>query len=364
MENNMDDFQIVFSMPKAELHAHLNGSLSQATIKKLMDLKTSHLCEDVYQLQTMFAKLSEDHNKTLDECFQVFKIIHQLTDSEESIYIATVDVIKEFSEENVLYLELRTTPREIGGSFETYVSAVIRAIDDCRKENVPILVKLLLSIDRSKGFDIAKQIVDLTISLGHTRNDVVVGLDVSGNMANSDITDYFPLLYKIKDAGLKLTVHTAEVRNDAEAEAILRLKPDRIGHGTFISPSLTGSSHLIHLLKETTIPVELCLTSNKVCKTVPSFKDHHWKVFFDHGIPFSICTDDKGVFSTSLSQEYLILMHTFNLPLSLIWSFSLRSLAYTFAAESENTYLRKVWDKWEQNNTGLMSNAEKKNNFM
>lgn len=76
---------------------------------------------------------------------------------------------------------------------------------DCRKENVPILVKLLLSIDRSKGFDTAKKIVDLTISLGHTRNDVVVGLDVSGNMADSDITDYFPLLFKIKDAGLKLT---------------------------------------------------------------------------------------------------------------------------------------------------------------
>lgn len=233
---------------------------------------------------------------------------------------------------------------------------------DCRKENVPILVKLLLSIDRSKGFDTAKKIVDLTISLGHTRNDVVVGLDVSGNMADSDITDYFPLLFKIKDAGLKLTVHTAEVRNDAEAEAILRLKPDRIGHGTFISPSLTGSSHLIHLLKETNIPVELCLTSNKVCQTVPSFKDHHWKIFFDHGIPFSICTDDKGVFSTSLSQEYLIVMRTFNLPLSLIWSFSLRSLDYTFATETEKIYLSKVWEEWEQNNTGLMSNAEKGKN--
>lgn len=83
---------------------------------------------------------------------------------------------------------------------------------DCRKEEVPILVKLLLSIDRSKGVDIAKQIVDLAISLGRTRNDVVVGLDVSGNMNNSDVTDYFPLLYKIKDAGLKLTGTATQVK--------------------------------------------------------------------------------------------------------------------------------------------------------
>jgi hypothetical protein len=35
----------------------------------------------------------------------------------------------------------------------------------------------------------------------------------------------------------------------------LRLKPDRIGHGTFISPSLIGSPHLLGLLKENNIPV-------------------------------------------------------------------------------------------------------------
>ena len=89
--------------------------------------------------------------------------------------------------------------------------------------------------------------------------------------------------------------------------------------------------------------LELCLTSNLVCKTVPSYQDHHLKVFLEHGIPFSICvsyfcitnnsavdyliflwyefmlkTDDKGVFSTSLSQEYLIVSRTFNFTLSTV----------------------------------------------
>jgi hypothetical protein len=52
-----------------------------------------------------------------------------LTDSEKSIYIATVDVIKEFAKENVRYLELRTTPRAIDGSIDTYVNAVIKGIE-------------------------------------------------------------------------------------------------------------------------------------------------------------------------------------------------------------------------------------------
>ena len=61
-------------------------------------------------------------------------------------------------------------------------------------------------------------------------------------------------------------MHTAEIRNDAEAEAILRLKPDRIGHGTFISPSLIESPHLLRLLKESNIPVGM---KNNSLKSIP-----------------------------------------------------------------------------------------------
>lgn len=50
-------------------------------------------------------------------------------------------------------------------------------------------------------------------------------------------------------------MHAAEIRNDSEAEAILRLKPNRVGHGTFFSPSLIGHRRLLELLKNSRIPV-------------------------------------------------------------------------------------------------------------
>lgn len=34
---------------------------------------------------------------------------------------------------------------------------------------------------------------------------------------------------------------------------------------------------------------EVCLTSNVISKTVPSFEDHHLKDLMEHRIPFSIC---------------------------------------------------------------------------
>lgn len=59
----------------------------------------------------------------------MFKILHELTDTAEAIYLATVDVIKEFADDNVRYLELRTTPRVINGSMKTYIEAVLQAIE-------------------------------------------------------------------------------------------------------------------------------------------------------------------------------------------------------------------------------------------
>jgi len=249
----MADKNDIFTMPKAELHAHLNGSVSRSTIKKLLD----HQSDSQREISKKFLS-SEDilrSSDTLEECFEVFKLIHHLTDNRWAILHACIDVIKEFASDNVRYLELRTTPREIEGSMENYLNSVIEAIDQCREEKVPILVKLLPSIDRSKGLKIAQQVVDLTISFHQSRPDVIVGLDVSGNMTTSNIDDFFPLLTRVRNSGLKLAIHTAEIHDDVETEAILRFKPDRIGHGTFIPPQRCSNPKLLELLKETKIPV-------------------------------------------------------------------------------------------------------------
>lgn len=84
------------------------------------------------------------------------------------------------------------------------VTRLIALRSDCRHK-IPILVKLLVSIDRSRGIETAHEIVNLAVNYASRRSDVVVGLDVSGNMIGSDIVDYFPLLEKARKAGLKLS---------------------------------------------------------------------------------------------------------------------------------------------------------------
>lgn len=61
--------------------------------------------------------------------FQKFKYAHDLTDTTEAVSLATECVIRDFARENVVYVELRSTPRSTPKmTKDDYVQAIIAAI--------------------------------------------------------------------------------------------------------------------------------------------------------------------------------------------------------------------------------------------
>ena len=73
-------------------------------------------------------------------------------------------MIHEFADENVKYIELRTTPRaepSTGMTKESYVETVLRAIDDCMNSDLDIIVRLILAIDRRHSQEVAMDTVKL-----------------------------------------------------------------------------------------------------------------------------------------------------------------------------------------------------------
>ena len=48
---------------------------------------------------------------SFDDPFEMFALVHRITDNPWAVGEATRDVIREFAEDGVVYLELRTTPR-------------------------------------------------------------------------------------------------------------------------------------------------------------------------------------------------------------------------------------------------------------
>lgn len=72
------------------------------------------------------------------------------------------------------------------------------------------MVKLLVSVDRKKGFDDAKENIDLAIELAKRYAKYLVGIDLSGDPTSGGA--FIDLLNDCRKAGLKITAHCAEVR--------------------------------------------------------------------------------------------------------------------------------------------------------
>ncbi|KAI4899719.1 hypothetical protein NFI96_013628 [Prochilodus magdalenae] len=331
-----------------ELHAHLNGSVSFETMEKLITRKP-HL-----NIEHSMTAIRSGQRRTLDECFQVFKVIHQLVDSEEDVLMVAKAVIQEFAADGVKYLELRSTPREepkTGLSKKGYIESVIEAIRQCKQEGADIDVRFLVAIDRRNGPEVAMETVKLAEDFMLSSDGVIVGLDLSGDpkfmLGLKKVghgKDLLPALQRAKNCGLKLALHLSEVPSQKEeTELLLDLPPDRIGHGTFLHPEVGGSDRLVDKVCKQNIPIELCLTSNIKGQTVPSYDKHHFQFWYERGHPCVLCTDDKGVFCTDLSQEYQLAASTFGLSQEAVWVLSQQAIQFSFAPEALKQQLKQKW---------------------
>ncbi|KAL4658771.1 adenosine deaminase-like protein isoform X1 [Arapaima gigas] len=343
MEEEVEPFYR--ELPKVELHAHLTGSVSVATMKQLITGKP-HL-----NIKHSMTTIRKGQQRTLDECFEVFKVLHQLVDTEEDLLMITKAVIREFAEDGVRYLELRSTPRvetKTGLTKRRYVETVIEAIRQCKEEDIDIDVRFLVAVDRRNGPEVALETVKIAEDYMLSSDGIVVGMDLSGDPTIGHGKDLLPALQKARNCGLKLALHMSEVLSQKEeSELLLTLPPDRIGHGTFLHPEVGGSMSLVHKVRQQNIPLELCLTSNIMSKTVESYEKHHFLYWYQLGHPCVLCTDDKGVFSTSLSQEYQLAASTFGLDQEAVWMLSQQAINCSFAPEAVKEQLQQRWAEYK-----------------
>ena len=98
-------------------------------------------------------------------------------------------------------------------------------------------------------------------------------------------------------------------------------------------------------LKSSMIPVEICLTSNVMTGGAPSLELHHFADLYNAKHPLSICTDDSGLFSTSLSNEYYLVASTFGLSKTELFRLAQGAVEFVFADDEVKKSLRAVFER-------------------
>ncbi|KAG2115577.1 Metallo-dependent hydrolase [Suillus cothurnatus] len=303
-----DDVIFLQSLPKAELHAHLNGSIPIKTILELAQQYSPSSAQTTAVADTI-EKLKS--GVILNEIFDFFSLmpaIYALTSTLESVVIVTRAVLQSFlnttgddtETPQCAYLELRTTPRTTPHmTRERYLTVVLDEVEMYPATQAALIV----SVDRRMSDLDVEECISLAIEMKN-RGRRVVGIDVCGDPRSGDMQSFTRHLSRAKGAGLGLTVHIAESTNNTTEDslALLSCRPDRLGHATFLSDELKA------LFQNYKPCMEICLSSNLLCKTVASLDEHHIRYYLKNDHPIVICTDDALFFRTSCLGEYSLLL--------------------------------------------------------
>ncbi|KAF9466930.1 hypothetical protein BDZ94DRAFT_1156864 [Collybia nuda] len=303
-----EQLNFIQKLPKAELHAHLNGSIPISLLQELAQEyiasppHTSSISDDIIQSGLKNLLDGPSINEIAD-FFTLFPAIYALISTPSSLARATRAVLRLFLDGEYPqcdYLELRSTPKETSEmTRETYLRVVLGELAYYGKQKTG----LIMSLDRKMGPEVLRECVGIAIKL-KSEGESLVGVDLCGDPTAGDMEALRTYFDDARSAGLGITLHIAETLQNPPQETLqlLSYSPDRLGHATFLDEQ---AKNLV--LKNKTC-IEICLSSNLLCKTVPTLESHHIRYYLQHNHPIAICTDDALPFRTSLPGEYALML--------------------------------------------------------
>jgi len=288
-------------VPKTEIHCHLEGSIRTATI---IDIARE------YHVQLPSYEVSEldKHIKVLDQwsdlhaVLEAFGIARECIASPKVVERIAWELFEDAARQNVKLFEVRFSPdwafsgRHL--DWDAALEGLLRA--KARAEHqFGMAIGLIAITSRSLGPGSCVRTIDWAIR--HKAH--ILGIDLADSERDFPLHDFVGSIYRAKDAGLKVTIHTGEDTPAAFVTETIRLAaPDRIGHGIHIVEDPSA----VELVRERGITLEVNPWSNYLTSAVSRIEDHPLKVLFDLGVRVTINSDDPEVLNTNLNNEYRI----------------------------------------------------------
>ena len=323
------------SLPKVELHRHLEGSLRLAT---MIDITRQHgitVPDSVLNLSGLVQVQDEDP-LTFSNFLEKFKTLRLFYRSPEVIHRITREAIEDAARDNIRYLELRFTPvalsRAEGFPLHDVVDWVLTSADEAARKN-KIKVGLIASVNRHESLELAEQVAWLAAE--HVK-DGMVGMDLAGNEAEFSGLPFAGLLKEARQAGLHITIHAGEWGPAKNVrEAIKDLSAERIGHGVRVMED----EEVVRLACEQGVAFEVCMTSNYQSGVVKSLDAHPLPRMLDAGLNVTINTDDPSVSRITLTHEYQRVGEDLKVPFDVLKKCVVSAAQSAFLAEDEKNKL-------------------------
>jgi adenosine deaminase len=298
---NLSPQQAAFyrSIPKVDLHRHLEGSLRLDTMQAV--IREHEITMPMTRGLSALVQMQANEPSNFETFLSKFQTLRMLYRSPEIIQRVTREAIIDAAADNVRYLELRFSPAALSRVKQFPLGDVIDWVMDSASQasrECGIQVRLIVSINRHESVALGEEIARLAVE---RRGRGIVGLDLAGNEAQFPAAPFLDIFRQARAGGLKLTLHAGEWGGaDNIRQALDEFDADRIGHGVRV----VEDENLMAMAAERGTPFEVCLTSNFQSGVVAGFEGHYLPRLLAAGVNVTLNTDDPSIEGITLGSEY------------------------------------------------------------
>jgi adenosine deaminase len=317
-------------MPKVELHLHLEGSITPATLLRIAQRNNVDIpARDEAGVAQLF------NYQNFHEFLTVFMALARSLIRGEDFEDIAYDLGLHLADQNVLYAEVMISPSQYfmrGLDMDELVQGAAAGFARAQRER-GVRVALAFDYGRQFGVDLAWQILEVAI---RNRSHGVVAWSIGGDEVNNPPEPFAELYAAARRGGLRLMAHAGEVVGPPSVwGAVDALGCERLGHGI---RSIDDPALLVHL-RERAITLDVSPTSNVRTGAVASIAAHPLRRLFDAGVRVTVNTDDPTFFTTTLNDEYRLAARAFGFDADDLATLALNGVRATFLAKDEQMAL-------------------------
>lgn len=325
----MTQIEFIRSLPKAELHLHIEGSLEPELMFELAERNEISLpfdsVDDVRKAY-QFSNLQD----FLDIYYQGMSVLI----TEQDYFDLTLAYLMKAKADGVRHVEIFFDPQghvERGVAFETVVNGIHRALIEGEiKHDISfgLIMCFLRHLSEEAAFE--------TLAQAAPFRDKIIGIGLDSSEKGNPPEKFQRVYAEAKKQGYHLVAHAGEEGSaDYVLQALDLLEIERIDHGN----SILDDAALTQRVADAGIALTVCPLSNLKLCVVDKAENHPLPKMLAKGLIVTLNADDPSYFGGYIADNYMAMAQAFDLDRKTLVKLAKNSITASFANKARKQAL-------------------------
>ena len=329
----MNRTELIQSMPKAELHVHIEGTFEP---ELMFAIAQRNQIEIPYKSVEEVKQAYNFHN--LQSFLDIYYAGANVLIVEQDFYDLAMAYFEKCAADHVVHTEMFFDPQthtDRGVAFATVINGLQRACDDA-KAKFGITSHLIMCFLRHLSEEAA--FATLEQALPYKDQIIAVGLDSSE--VGHPPSKFERVFAKAREAGFLIVAHAGEEGPAAYVwEALDLLKVNRVDHGV---RSEEDPALMQRLIAEK-MPLTVCPLSNLKLCVVNDMAEHNIKRLLQQGVHVTVNSDDPSYFGGYMNDNFMAIAEALDLNHAELKQLAINSFEASFISDAEKqTWIEKI----------------------